>query len=49
MILYVFALYWLFISFLAIKINLNTFKKMQAYQSSKQHNSKWEGLARNDF
>ncbi len=42
------GLYWLVISFLAIKINLNTFKKLQSYQQSRA-TEKWNGLVRNDF
>ena len=38
MILELIGIYWLLISFIAIKINLNTFKKLSSYQAQKTDN-----------
>ena len=49
MILELIGIYWLLISFIAIKINLNTFKKLSLYQAQKTDNLQMEGLIRKDF
>lgn len=41
MILELIGVYWLVISFLAIKMNLNTFKKMARYQQQEIDAQRW--------